>query len=317
MKRQRRSILLTWLQAPRTQQQRASVFRAGLAASASTRQIAAQRSSIARLQATAQKRLAPPQLFLAPAMTMGQAPLQVQKMHSRQPRRASRKNIRQTVSLRAGRAGRADRAAQLMRMRTQHASAQLARGRAERASTLAQRRAQAAGTDASAAQTDAQATDTPASAIQTSAPATETDAAAAQTDAEATEAPASAPQPSRAARVKPGAHKQRAHASTPSALASGTQHASRGALDRFGRQPRVAAGKAATTPERARAAARRAHLMQSIAQRSKGLSLKRDDIIGGATSAAEDGTASGAHSPVSPPSQEGPTQVIWCLQPAQ
>ena len=266
-------MLLSWLQVASMQQQRASVYRAGLAAGASTRQAAAQRSSAARLQATAQKRRAPPQLFLAPTMTIGQAPRQVQNMCSRQPRSASRNTIRQPVSPRAGRTGRANRAAQHMRIRSQRASAQLARSRAERASTLAQRRAQATPTDAKAAE-------------------------------------------AAAARVKPGAHKQHAHASRLAALASGAQQALRGALHRFSRQPRAATGQAATTPEKLRAAARHAHLMQSSAERGKGLSLKRNVIIMSATSAAEDGPASGAHSPIAPTSQQGPMQVTWCLQPA-
>ncbi len=270
-------IVLTWLQAARTQQQRASVFRAGLSAGASRRQATAQRSGIARLQATAQKRLAPPQLFLAPSMTIGQAPRQAQKVRSRQPRSVSRKSIRQPVRLWA-----AGRRPQLAQIRTQRASAQLARSRAQRASILAQRRGQV----------------------------TETSAAAAHTAAKAAEAPASAAQPGKAACTRTAAHKRHALASSLSALASGTQQALRGALDRFSRQPRVAAGKVATTPEKLRAAGRHAHQMQSSAQRDSGLLLRRNHNTVNAPSAAEDGPASGTHSSTSPSSQQGPMQVI-------
>ena len=109
------------------QQQAASPVRAGLAAT--TRNAAAQRSRVARTQATAQRRHAPPEDLLAEAMVIEPAPRKAQKPRSpakkrcsRQPRVACSRKTMQPDMLKAIRA------------------AQQSQSRSQRAQALAQKR---------------------------------------------------------------------------------------------------------------------------------------------------------------------------------
>ena len=123
MRRDRRSTAQHWLQAARTQQ-KVSMTKAGRMAGTGAVQAALQRSRDARMQATAQRRHAPPEVLMLLTMTMGQAPRQARKLRrSRQPRDVPRRKSTAPERLRA--AAR---------------EAQSAQSKAQRASALAQKR---------------------------------------------------------------------------------------------------------------------------------------------------------------------------------
>ena len=101
--------------------------KAGLTAGTSRMQAALQRSRDARMQATAQRRHAPPEVLMLLTMTMGQAPRQARKLRrSRQLRDVPRR--KSTAS---------------ERLRTAAREAQRAHSKAQRASALAQKRSPA------------------------------------------------------------------------------------------------------------------------------------------------------------------------------
>ncbi len=153
------------------QQQGASPVRAGL--TMLTRHAAAQKSSIARTQATAQKRHAPPEVLLAPpealsapTMTIGQAPHQTQKPRSRAQKRCSwQPAVEHSSKTTQPRAVRSRKSMQPDMLRATRA-AQQAQSGSQRASTLAQRRSQAA--EASPPAECSQAADTPLPTVQRS-----------------------------------------------------------------------------------------------------------------------------------------------------
>ncbi|CAL5229232.1 g12517 [Coccomyxa viridis] len=207
------------------QQQGASPVRAGL--TMVTRHAAAQKSSIARVQATAQKRRAQPQALLAPAMTVGQAPQQTRKPRSRAQKSCSRKL----------RVGHSSKPTQPDRLRAARA-AQQAQSMSQRASTLAQRR--------SPVSRLSQAAETPLPAFCFQVTGTSPDA-----------------QKSRGARARAPTPKKHAHAEEIPAAASDSQPAPQSAEKRLSRrlsEPamlRVAARKA----ELARGRAQRADIL--------------------------------------------------------
>ena len=224
------------------QQQGASPVRAGL--TMITRHAAAQRSSIARTQATAQKRHVPPEVLLAspealpaPTMTIGQAPRKTQKQRRRAQKRCSRQpaagHSSKTTQPRAARSIKSTQPNMLREAR----AAQQAQSGSKRASTLAQKRSQAAG--ASSPPECSQAADTPSPRVQRS----------------------------KAARARAAAQKKPSHAEDVSAVASDGQQAPQCAERRLSRR--------LTEPAVLRAAARKAELARGKAQRADILLQKR------------------------------------------
>ena len=126
MRPEHRSRAMHCPQGTRTQEQAVSMTKPGLTAGTSRMQAAVQRSRAARLQATAQRRSAPPEVLMLLTMTMGRAPRQARKLRrSRQPRDVPRR--KSTAAERLTAAAR---------------EAQRAQSKAQRASALAQKRSQ-------------------------------------------------------------------------------------------------------------------------------------------------------------------------------
>ena len=209
-------IIGTEVQVASTPQQRASLVRAGLAAS--TRHAAAHRSRTARVQATAVKRHAPPPTLLARRMQAGQAPRQAQKLrsqawkhHSRRPRIGPSRKTTQPSMLRA--AAR---------------EAQQVQSRSHRALTLARRRAPATRTAPSAVQSCAQREDQTARQAQSSSrggsAGSEQDLTRLDIRTETQPGHVHHPQRTRAARARAAAQRRSTHADEVSAVASDSQH---------------------------------------------------------------------------------------------
>ena len=242
------------MQAASTPQQLASLVRAGL--TASTRHAAAHRSRAARLQATAQKRVGPPETLLAQMMVIGQALRPAQKRRSRQPRVApsSRKTTR------------------LGGLRVAAREAQRARSRAQRALTVAQRRAKLTETPPPAAQSCALQEDQIAGQAQASSQARSagSEQGQARLDIRTVAQPGqrSTPQRSGAARAYAAAHKKHAHAQQLPAVAPISKQAPHRAQKRASRR--------LTQPGRLRALLQEAELVHGRTQGAHALSHKRD-----------------------------------------
>ncbi len=271
-------LLCTWLQAAEPHGHGLSATKARPVAGASKLQAALQRSRAARMQATARKRQAPPELTMTLTMATGQAPPpQAQKLRRGQPR---------VVPWR--------KTAALERLRTAARESHLAQSRTQHASALAQRRSQAAAMAPSAHTS-------PAATLQVPSAAT-------------VPAPSAAQRSRAAASAHSSAHRRRAPAEKLSVQASSMHRASHRALKRVSTQRRALAGKASTMSESLRAVAVEAQLMQRRTLYAEGLSPEYCQTPGSTNPAPQDGVASGAHTRSRQRAQHQVSLQVICAQ---
>ncbi len=293
-------LICTELQAACTLRQRATLVRAGLAAS--TRRAAAHRSKAARVQATALKRHAPPAPLLTQMMTIGRTPRQAKESHSRASKCCSR----------GPRVAPSRKATQLVMLRAADREAQQVQRRSHRALILAQRRSQVTGSPPPAAQSCDKREDQTAGQAHTSSQGgltgSEQGLRCLDITTETRLGRDHHTQRSRVAHAHAAAQRRNTHADELPTVASNSQHAPHRAQGHLSER--------SAQPGRLMAAAQKAELAHGRFYRASALLQKRDKLTGPSLATVEDVPAAAKLSLFSQPTQQQSLVQVALLRKA-